>query len=189
MIRIAVLAVLVAAAAAACGSDQDPTLAGEVPGSSSSSSSPSSSSGSSTTASSGPRATVAPPDAAACTGAEPGDGSDLTMDVDHGTLRSGAAVTWRLTVTNGGGDDVELVFGSGQDGDVTLSRDGTEVYRWSSDMVFTQAVRCQLLPAGATATYDLPQPVLDVAPGEYQLRASLASQPQPFDVATQVSVA
>ena len=129
-----------------------------------------------------------PPDASGCTGAEAGVGDDLTMNVDHAALRSGAAATWVLTVTNGGDSEVELVFGSGQDGDVTLSRDGDEVYRWSEGMAFAQVLRCQMLPAGATATYELPQPVLDVEPGEYQLRASLAAEPKPFDVATQVTV-
>ncbi|MGH2686455.1 MAG: BsuPI-related putative proteinase inhibitor [Actinomycetota bacterium] len=177
MIRLSVTVLVLLAAG--CGSDQDPALSGEVPRASSSSSSSSSSSTSA----------VPPPDAGACTGREPaGAADDLTMNISHGALRAGAAVTWVLTVTNGGEGEVELVFASGQDGDVILARDGEEVYRWSGEMVFTQALRCQALPPGATATYELPQPVLVVDPGDYQLRASLAAEPKPFDVATQVTV-
>jgi hypothetical protein len=177
-LALAVLLVVAAAASSGCGSDQDPTLAGDVP------TSPPSSS----TSSSRPVEPAPPPDATACTDAEPGKGDDLTLGIAHGTLRSGAPVTWTLTVTNGGDAAVELVFPSGQDGDVTLTRDGAEAYRWSDGMAFTQAIRCQELAPGATATYELPEPVLEVDPGEYQLRASVAAEPKPFDVAATATV-
>lgn len=182
MTRTLLTAVLVLVAAA-CGSDQDPTLSGPVP---------SSGQPTSTSAEERPDGTVPPtvpaPEETACTGVEPTTGDDLSLGVTHGELRSGAPVTWTLTLTNGGDSDVELVFGTGQDGDVALSDGETEVYRWSDEMAFTQAVRCQVIPAGATATYELRQPVLDVEPGQYQLRASLAATPKPPDVATQVTV-
>ena len=128
---------------------------------------------------------------AACGGdddPEPAAEGELTLAVDHGELQAGELVTWRLTVTNGTGDDVTLVFPSGQSGDVVLSAGGEERYRWSAGMAFTQAVREEPLAVGDSVTYELSGGPLAVPPGEYELEAVLTSDPAPPPVTDEVTV-
>ena len=167
-------AVAVLLAMSACGSDQDPTLDGSVP--------------SSTSSTGPPPAAVPAPDPAGCTGAEASVDAELRVQVSHDPLRAGAPVTWVLTLTNIGDAEVELVFGSGQDGEAALVGTAGEVYRWSEGMAFAQVVRCQSLPPGATATYELADDALDVEPGDYQLKASVVARPAPPQLVTTVSV-
>lgn len=103
-------------------------------------------------------------------------------------LRSGEPVTWTLVMRSDEADPVTLVFRSGQDGDVELEQDGTVAYRWSEDMFFTQALRCRTITPGETLTFELQQTTLDVPPGDYTLRATLAAEPAPGPVERQVTV-
>jgi hypothetical protein len=103
-------------------------------------------------------------------------------------LRSGAPVTWRLVVSNPTDTDELLVFTTGQQGEVVLrAADGTEAYRWSEGMMFTQAVSEVPLPAGEDVTFSLTGP-LEVPPGGYVLEASVASDPAPEPLRADVTV-
>lgn len=113
---------------------------------------------------------------------------ELTLAVEHDGLRAGELVTWRLTVTNGTGADVTLAFRSGQSGDVVLRADGEERYRWSEGMAFTEAIREEPLAAGDSATYELTGGPLAVPPGDYDLEATLVSDPAPPPVTDEVAV-
>lgn len=146
------------ATAAGCGAGQDPAVEG-AGGSSSSSTSP------------------------------PAGGGELALEVEvPEPLVSGKQVTWRLTVTNGTGDDVTLAFRSGQQGEVVLrDPDGAEAYRWSEGMMFAQALTETPLAAGAAVTFDLAGP-LDVAPGTYALEAGVPSDPTPGPERSEVTV-
>jgi hypothetical protein len=91
-------------------------------------------------------------------------------------------------VANGSGADVVLAFRTGQRGDVVLrGTDGTEAYRWSEGMMFTQALEEVPLADGEEATFTLGGP-LDVAPGGYVLEASVASDPAPEPVRADLTV-
>ena len=94
-------------------------------------------------------------------------------------VKAREAVSWELVVTNTGRSPVELTFGSGQNGDVILTRDGVEVYRWSGGKVFTQAVRSERLGPSETRRYELRDGaeffVKD--PGRYGVRAVLTGRP------------
>ena len=103
-------------------------------------------------------------------------------------LRAGAPVTWRLVVTNPTDADAVLVFSTGQQGEVVLrAADGTEAYRWSEGMMFTQAVSEVPLPAGEEVTFSLTGP-FGVAPGDYVLEASVVSDPAPEPLRADVTV-
>ncbi len=117
----------------------------------------------------------------------PAEGIALTID-GLGELVAGEPVSWRLTVTNATDEGVTLVFPSGQQGDVALvDGDGTEVYRWSDGMMFSQALVETPLEAGAEVTFELPGD-LDVDPGTYLLTASVPSDPAPEPVTTEVTI-
>ena len=128
-------------------------------------------------------------DAASTTADEPGGAGALSLAVRPSEpLRSGAPVTWRLVVSNPTDADQVLVFSTGQQGEVVLrAADGTEAYRWSEGMVFSQAVTEVPLPAGDEVTFSLTGP-LEVAPGGYVLEASVASDPAPEPLRADVTV-
>lgn len=66
----------------------------------------------------------------------------------------GDSVAFVLQVTNTRDEAVELEFRSGQEFDFVVEREGGgEVWRWSADRMFTQAVQHRTLPAGETLTY------------------------------------
>jgi hypothetical protein len=59
-----------------------------------------------------------------------------------------------LQVTNAGTAPVPLTFNSGQSADFTVSDGGRELWRWSGDMMFTQAIRNVSLAPGETRSFD-----------------------------------
>lgn len=99
----------------------------------------------------------------ACSNARPGDApeksrtdvatpTDLvtTLEADVGR----AAVRFVLHVTNPGDQPVRLEFGSGQKYDfIVQTPDGAKVWQWSDDMMFTQALSEETIPAGGSRDY------------------------------------
>ena len=66
---------------------------------------------------------------------------------------SGGSVQFVLQVTNTSSAAVPLEFSSSQSFDFAVVRDGREVWRWSADQMFTQALRNESIAPGATRTY------------------------------------
>jgi hypothetical protein len=95
-------------------------------------------------------------------------GSDglVLRTVDLG-LVVGEPAVWPFDLTNATDDDTMLTFTSGQRMELTLSNDSGEVYRWSADMMFTQAIEEVALPAGATLPYMLTAEPIGLPSGEY----------------------
>jgi hypothetical protein len=91
-----------------------------------------------------------------------------TVDLD---LVVGEPGVWPFDLTNGTDADTMLTFTSGQRMELTLSDDTGEVYRWSDDMMFTQAIEEIALPAGATLPYVLTAEPTDLPPGDYTAKA------------------
>lgn len=89
-------------------------------------------------------------------------------------LAINTAVWWVFELTNTTGAALDLTFPSGQMGDVALSRDGSEVYRWSIDKSFLQAVQVVTLQSGKSTTFVLSDP-LTLSPGSYQVSATVAA--------------
>jgi len=111
----------------------------------------------------------------------------FTVSFDE-PLRSGRAVTWSLNVENRSKQAVTLRFRSGQDGDVALQQDGREVYRWSANRVFSQALRQVDLAGGARHAFRLEEKALPAPAGDYELVAVLASDPSPGALRRPVTV-
>ena len=66
---------------------------------------------------------------------------------------SGDTVRFSLQVTNASSTAIPLEFSSGQSFDFAVVRDGREVWRWSADQMFTQALRNETIAPGATRSY------------------------------------
>ena len=58
-----------------------------------------------------------------------------------------------LQVTNSGTTPLRVVFSSGQSYDFVVRQGGRELWRWSADMGFTQAVREETWAPGETRTF------------------------------------
>lgn len=67
---------------------------------------------------------------------------------------AGNTVHFTLQVSNASNAPVPLEFSSGQSFDFVVLQGGREVWRWSADQMFTQALRSETLAPGATRTYE-----------------------------------
>ncbi len=66
----------------------------------------------------------------------------------------GDSIRFLLQVTNAEAGPVTLTFPSGQSADFVVLQGGRELWRWSADQMFTQAVRTETLPPGGTRSYE-----------------------------------
>jgi len=120
---------------------------------------------------------------------EPNQEEGLTLTLTHTEpLKARAPVTWTVQVRNAGQDPVTLMYGSGQRGEVVLAQGTTERYRWSRGKTFTQALSEMSVAPGQTESFELRDDTLEVEPGQYDLVASLKSQPSPTEVRQAVIV-
>jgi len=96
------------------------------------------------------------------------DGILLRLSFHPDPLESLGSVVWAMDVTNERPEPLELSFSSGQSADVELSTDDAVAYRWSDEMMFTQAFRNVTLAPGERYGAILPG-TLTVEPGEYMV--------------------
>ncbi len=89
-------------------------------------------------------------------------------------LVPGEMVWWVLEVTNLAQAPLDLTFASGQMGEVVLSQNGVEVYRWSSGKQFIQAVTVDTLQPGRSKSIVL-NDVFSLAPGTYEAIATVTA--------------
>jgi hypothetical protein len=73
------------------------------------------------------------------------------------------SVALTLQVTNASAAPVALTFPTGQSYDFLVEHAGREVWRWSGDQIFTQAIRIETLAPGQTERF---QATWHPAPGE-----------------------
>lgn len=86
------------------------------------------------------------------------------------------SVHFVLQVTNTGEAPVELTFPSGQSFDFVVLDDGREVWRWSADRMFTQAIRTEALAPGETRAYEAAWDPPAGLSGDFVARAHLTAQ-------------
>ena len=103
------------------------------------------------------------------------DASPLLASVKASTFGADSAV-FSLQVTNTAAAPLELRFSSGQTFDFIVSRGAQEVWRWSSEQMFTQALRSETLAPGETRTYTATWVPVPRVSGEYTVRARLTAQ-------------
>ena len=96
-------------------------------------------------------------------------------------VRVADEVTFTLHVTNSSRRLVELSFPSGQTHDfVVLDSAGREVWRWSSDRMFTQSLQNKQIHAGETVDYEERMP-RGGRRGTYTVVATLRSDTHPVE--------
>jgi hypothetical protein len=127
------------------------------------------------------------PSPSASTTPQGNDRLSLSFGFQPDPLQPSADVGWNFAVTNVSQDAVTLTFATGQDGDVVLSQDGQERYRWSAGRSFTQAIRTIELAPGEAYRFTLDD-TLSLEPGSYQLVATAASDPAPAAAIRTVTV-
>jgi hypothetical protein len=98
-----------------------------------------------------PPAAQAPAPAA---GSDAGGGSAEPLVSTLSVEPTPDSVRLMLQVTNATGGPLTLEFRSGQSFDFSVSEDGRMLWRWSQEMMFTQALRSETLAAGETRAYD-----------------------------------
>jgi hypothetical protein len=81
-----------------------------------------------------------------------GDQSPLLPSLQATAM--GDSVFFVFQVTNTGAEPVELHFRTGQSHDFVVLDGTREVWRWSADRMFTQALRQERLAAGATLRFE-----------------------------------
>jgi hypothetical protein len=86
------------------------------------------------------------------------------------------SVLFTLQVTNATEEPVELVFNSGQEFDFVVQRGETRVWRWSDEMMFTQAIQHLTLSPGETRTYTAAWSPEAETPGDFEVTGILTAQ-------------
>jgi hypothetical protein len=117
--------------------------------------------------------------------AEPSDATGLVP-----TLRvhvAGDTVSFDLSVANGGDAPVTLTFATSQRYDfVVVDASGTEVWRWSADRMFTQAISESTVPPGGVVEYH--ERWRTAAPGAYRVEGRLVSTDHPLELRAEFEV-
>jgi hypothetical protein len=112
-------------------------------------------------------------------------GEAITLVPTLAVVVAGDSVRFTFRVANAGTAAVDMSFGSGQRYDIVVSdAAGEEVWRWSSDRMFAQAVGEERLEAGGTLEYEA---TWDPAgrEGVYRAVARLVSSDQPLELGTE----
>ena len=115
--------------------------------------------------------------------AAPAGGSPLLASVRATTFGSDSAV-FSLQVTNTRTTPLTLNFNSGQQFDFVVLRGTQEVWRYSGEMMFTQALQSETLAPGETETYTATWSPLPGSAGEYTVRALLTARNAPVEQTT-----
>lgn len=90
-------------------------------------------------------------------------------------------VEFTLQVTNTTDRPIELRFNSGQSYDFRVLDGGEEIWRWSSDQMFTQALRSEELTPGGTLTYHAEWEPGEARSGELTVVGTLTSSSHPVE--------
>jgi hypothetical protein len=93
-------------------------------------------------------------------------------------LTEGTTVWWAFDVTNTGAEPLDLIFSSGQRGEIVLSKDGVEAYRWGEGKVFTEAIEAVTLAPGELLPIVM-NDTFEVTPGDYDLTAKVTASVEP----------
>jgi hypothetical protein len=97
---------------------------------------------------------------------------------------AGDTVTFVLQIANGGPETESLEFSSGQRYDfIVRDATGAEIWRWSSDQGFIQALGTETLEAGGVLEYEA-QWLASGQRGEYEAVGLLVSTSHPIELTT-----
>lgn len=120
--------------------------------------------------------------AAACVPASPSaaPAAEGPLVASLSVRTGGGAVEMALQVTNASEAPVEVTFPSGQSYDFAVRQGERELWRWSADMMFTQAVRTTVLAPGETLDFSERWAPPAGTAGEMEAEGSLVSSSHPL---------
>ncbi len=128
---------------------------------------------------SGPTSAPTTPTTTPTTGAPsppaPAPAGALVVDAEVEDRVPAGPVTWTVTITNEGEDDVLLTFPTAQPGDAVVLDGDAEVHRWSDGRFFAQALQEVPVPAGEAVPVTLEDDLTGVEPGRYRLVLTVAA--------------
>jgi len=97
----------------------------------------------------------------------------VTFRTEPARAQVGQTVTLRLRVVNNAGQATDLTFPSGQRYDYWVTGEGGEVWRWSEEMFFTQAITTETVEAQAGLSF--PESWTPNSSGTYTAHAVLTA--------------
>ena len=104
-------------------------------------------------------------------------GFGLIIVTDKAIYDSGQPITINLTVFNYTKDTVSFTFTSSQRYDFFVSKEGKEIWRWSSGKVFAQVIGEEKIKPGESLTYEETYlPKIKFSPGTYQVKGVFTSK-------------
>jgi len=106
--------------------------------------------------------------------AGPGGKVRVRFAVASEPLAKSGTVWWLFDIANLTSASLDLVFATGQRGEVVLRTGGQEVYRWSKGKLFTQAVQVVSLNPGDLFSIVL-NDIYALGAGDYELEAQVSA--------------
>lgn len=97
---------------------------------------------------------------------------------------AGDSVHFTLLITNASAAPVELTFSSGQSFDFVVEDGRRELWRWSAERMFTQAIRQETLAPGETRRYEASWAPPPGVRGELTVRGILTAREHPLEQRT-----
>jgi hypothetical protein len=116
--------------------------------------------------------------------AGPANGAAAPLVSSLSVAPAADSVRLTLQVTNAGPQPVRLQFRDGQVYDFAVSAGGREVWRWSADRGFTQALRTETLAAGETRSWNETWRPAAGSRGEFTATARLVATSHPVETST-----
>lgn len=97
----------------------------------------------------------------------------MSLDANLVVAIADDAIEFTIAVENKGPEPVDLRFRDGQVADVIVYREDVEVWRWSEDRLFTQALRTERVASGEAMDFEMTW--ADPSPGEYIAEGTLTA--------------
>ena len=113
-------------------------------------------------------------------------GVSVAFIVRPARAQPGKSVRLTLRLTNVSGNATELTFPTSQQYDFWVMRGSREVWRWSDERVFTQAVEHRMI--GAQETITLAEPWVAGEPGDYVVHGEVKAEGYGEDLTGELAV-
>lgn len=102
---------------------------------------------------------------------------DISLETEKDEYEPGEPIEASLTLKNDGSESQKIHFSSGQRYDFVLENNNKEVWRWSSDKVFTMAIGKVTLKPGERFSCSETLPTEDMKQGTYKLIGIIPGKP------------
>ena len=124
---------------------------------------------------------------------EEAEGLKLELKLDEPAYKPNKPITMTLTVTNPSKETFRDSFRSSQAYDFIVKQEAVEIWRWSADKFFAQAITEFTLAPGESESFEevweqVDNAGKDVPTGKYQVIGILATRPERSSQAVSVEI-